>query len=246
VIIDSTNPQTLYVGSSSGVFKSLDGGDHWFQVNSGLEELNVNGLAMDARNPAVLYACGPNGVYKTVTGAELRSASTVLSSVVNAASNLSGPLSPGEIVVITGTGLGPGQLILGAPGPDGLYSTQLSGTTVQFNATRASLIYTGSAQIAAQVPESVAVGTAQVTVTYAGRTSDPFPVEVNSYAPGVFTLDSTGKGQAVARNEDGSINTGSRPTQTGSVLSLYATGVGQGNESVTITIGGSVGNPQFC
>jgi hypothetical protein len=37
VIIDPTNRQTLYVGrEGGGVFKSLDGGEHWFAVNSGL------------------------------------------------------------------------------------------------------------------------------------------------------------------------------------------------------------------
>ena len=63
VIIDPTNPQTLYVGS--------EGGDHWFAVNAGLDELTVSGLSMDPGNPTVLYACGPNGVYKTFTGAEV-------------------------------------------------------------------------------------------------------------------------------------------------------------------------------
>jgi hypothetical protein len=59
------------VGSAGGgVFKSLDGGEHWFAVNSGLSDLTVGGLAMDPANPAVLYACGPSGVFKTVTGAE--------------------------------------------------------------------------------------------------------------------------------------------------------------------------------
>jgi uncharacterized protein (TIGR03437 family) len=238
VIIDPTTPQTLYVGSSGGVFKSLDGGDHWFAVNSGLDELSVNGLAMDPGKPAVLYACGRNGVYKTVTGGEVQSASIAVSTVVNGASNLSGPVSPGEIVVITGSGLGPGQLIPATPGANGLYSAQLSGTTVQFNGTPAPLIYTGAGQVGAQVPDSVSVGTAQVTVTYAGRTSASFPVQVTQYAPGVFTLDSTGKGQAVALNQDGSINTASTPAQAGNLISLYATGGGQGDGPVTATIGG--------
>lgn len=239
VIIDPSNPQTLYVGGEGGgVFKSLDAGDHWFAVNSGLAELSVYGLAMDPRNPAVLYACGPNGVYKTLTGGEVRSASIAITALVNGASNLGGPVSPGEIVVITGSGLGPGQLIPATPGANGLYSAQLSGTTVQFNGTPAPLIYTWGAQVAAQVPDSVSVGAAQVTVTYAGRTSAPFPVQVTQYAPGVFTLDSTGKGQAVAINQDGSINTESKPSQVGNVISLYATGVGQGEGPVTITIGG--------
>jgi hypothetical protein len=80
VIIDPTNPQTLYVGSEGGgVFKSSDGGDHWLEVNSGLDELTVDGLAMDPSNPAVLYACGPNGVYKTLTGGEVQAASSSIS-----------------------------------------------------------------------------------------------------------------------------------------------------------------------
>ena len=96
---------------------------------------------MDPSNPAVLYACGPNGVYKTVTGAEVQSASTI-SAVLNGASYLTGPVSPDEIVLITGSGLGPGQLIVATPRNDGLYSsTQLSGTTVQFNGTPAPVIY---------------------------------------------------------------------------------------------------------
>ena len=236
MIIDPTNPQTLYVGSEgSGVFKSLDGGDHWFAANSGLGELTVNGLAMDPSNPAVLYVCGPNGVYKTLTGGEVLSAS-IVGSVVNGASNLSGPVSPGEIVVITGSGLGPGQLIPATPAATGVYGPKLSGTTVQFNGTPAALIYTSATQVAVQLPDSVSIGAAQVTVTYEGRTSASFPIQVTQSAPGVFTLDSTGKGQAVALNQDGTINTASRQAQAGDVISLYGTGIANG--PVTITIGG--------
>jgi uncharacterized protein (TIGR03437 family) len=239
VIIDPANPRTLYVGSEEGgVFKSFDAGDHWFAVNSGLDELAVDGLAMDPANPAVLYACGPAGVFKSLTGGEVQSASITISAVVNGASNLSGPVSPGEIVAIAGSGLGPGQLIPATPDAKGLYNTQLSGTTVQFNGTPAPLIYTSAGQVAAQVPDLVAVETAQVTVTYAGRTSASFPIQVSQYAPGVFTLDATGKGQAVALNQDGSINTASNPVEVGDVISLFATGLGQDDGSVTVSIGG--------
>jgi hypothetical protein len=47
----------------------------WQAVNSGIDDLTVESLAMDPGNPAVLYACGPNGVYKTFTRAEVQSAS---------------------------------------------------------------------------------------------------------------------------------------------------------------------------
>jgi uncharacterized protein (TIGR03437 family) len=239
VIIDPTNRQTLYVGSEGGgVFKSLDGGDHWFAVNSGLDELTVDGLALDPIHPGVLYACGPNGVYKTVTGAEVQSASIAISTVLNGASNLGSPVSPGEIVVITGSGLGPGQLIPATPGANGLYNTQLSGTTVQFNGIPSPVIYTWAGQVAVQVPDSVSVGAAQVTVAYEGRTSASFLVQVTQYAPGVFTLDASGKGQAVALNQDGSLNTVSNPAKVGDVIALFVTGLRQGDGPLTVMIGG--------
>jgi hypothetical protein len=73
VILDPTNHQTLYVGSDGGVFKSLDGGDHWFPFNLGLSDLSVSGLAMDPVNSSVLYASGPSGVFKTVCGIDVTS-----------------------------------------------------------------------------------------------------------------------------------------------------------------------------
>ena len=57
------------------MFKSLDGGDRWFEVNSGLDDLSVWGLVMDLDNSPVLYACGPSGVYKTLIRGEAQSAS---------------------------------------------------------------------------------------------------------------------------------------------------------------------------
>ncbi len=64
-------------------------------------------------------------------------------------------------------------------------------------------------------------------VTYQGQTSAPITVAVASSAPGLFTLDSTGKGQAAAVNSNGSINAASNPAPIGSILSFYATGEGQ-------------------
>jgi uncharacterized protein (TIGR03437 family) len=46
-------------------------------------------------------------------------------------------------------------------------------------------------------------------------------------APGLFTLDSTGGGQAAAVNQDGTINTSATPALIGTIISLFATGEGQ-------------------
>ena len=143
----------------------------------------------------------------------------------NVASNLSGPIAPGEIVVLTGSGLGPSQITSAAVGTDGLYDPQLAGTSVQFNGIAAPMIYTSATQAAAIVPYEVTGASAQVAVTYQGQTS--VTVAVAASAPGLFTQDSSGGGQAAAVNQDGSVNTPSTPARIGSVISLFATGEGQ-------------------
>ena len=64
-------------------------------------------------------------------------------------------------------------------------------------------------------------------MTYPGQISAPMTAAVAASAPGLFTLGSTGQGQAAAVNQDGFINTSSVPVPAGSVISLYATGEGQ-------------------
>jgi len=152
-----------------------------------------------------------------------------VSAVQNAASGLTGPVAPGEIVVITGSGLGPAQLISSVPQSDGLFGTQLAGTTVQINGTPAPLIYTWATQVAAIVPDSVSGGTAQVTVSYQGQTSASFPVPVAPTAPGIFTVDSTGRGHAASIDQNGAINTAA---QWNDVITLFVTGGGHATNAV--------------
>jgi uncharacterized protein (TIGR03437 family) len=81
-------------------------------------------------------------------------------------------------------------------------------------------------QSGAAVPWEVA-GQSQITVVVqsaAGSTS--LNAAVANAAPGVFTLDSTGTGQAVAINRDGSLNGPTNPDAAGSYVSVYFTGGG--------------------
>jgi uncharacterized protein (TIGR03437 family) len=240
VIVDPANRQTLYVGGDGLVFKSLDAGDHWFPVDSGLLGPSISGLAMDPANSSVLYACGAFGVFKTVTGGEAPGASVLISSIANAAS-YSSQISSGEAVVITGSGLASDELIFG--GSKGVPSAELSGTEVRFNAIPATLIYTSSTQVAAIVPDLGSDSQAQVTVSYEGRISAPVQVGIATVAPGLFTLDSSGSGQAAALNQDGSLNSGLNPAQVGQAISLFATGTGPIGGKVTVTIGATANIP---
>ena len=211
-------------------------------------------------------AVGASGqVY--LTGASVRLLTPValgISSVTNAASNLPGSISPGEIVVLYGSGLGPNLLAKATVGSNGLYPTQLAGTSVQINGVPAPMIYAWATQVAGVVPYGITGTTAQVTVTYQGQTTAAFSVPVASSAPGLFSLDSTGTGQAAAINQDGfTVNTAANPAKVGDVISLYATGEGQTappgvdgkpagvplpqpNLPVTVTIGGQTVRPQYA
>lgn len=140
-------------------------------------------------------------------------------------------ISPGEIVTVFGTGLGPAGIVVNTP-QNGYYGTSLSGTTVSIGGVLAPIIYTSATLVSAIVPYEVSgMTTANVYVTYQGQKSVVNTVPVAATAPGLFTLDSTGFGQALAVNLNGTVNSASNPTPVGGYLILYATGEGQTSPS---------------
>jgi uncharacterized protein (TIGR03437 family) len=152
--------------------------------------------------------------------------SVVIGAVVDAASQRANPISPGEIVVIYGAGLGPSQLIQNQTS-NGRFSAAAGGTVVSFNGIAAPLLYDSATQLAAVVPYAISGAMAQVTVAYQGTTSAAFNVPVALSTPSLFTSNQTGSGQAAAVNSDATVNSAVSPVKIGATLSLYATGAGQ-------------------
>jgi uncharacterized protein (TIGR03437 family) len=175
----------------------------------------------------------------------------LIGAVVDAASQRATPLSPGKIVVIYGAGLGPSQLMQPANGQP---VTSLGGTTVAFNGIPATILYTSATQVAALVPYTLTGTSAQVTVTYQSEASEAFAQPVAPSAPGIFTSNLTGAGQAAAINVlDGTVNSAKNPVKIGGYISLYATGEGQTTGSpahpllpVSVTIGGIPATVQYA
>jgi trimeric autotransporter adhesin len=218
-----------------------------------------SGIASDASGNLFVADTGNNAVRLLQPGGS----GVTIQSVVNGASNLAGAVSPGEVVVLYGSGMGPGQLVQYTLGSDGKVGTNLAGTSVFFNGMAAPVIYTSGSQVGAVVPYSISGANASVTVVYQGQSSAPVTVPVADVTPGVFTSDGSGQGQAVAINvADSSINGSAHPANSGSYVSLYATGVGQTNPpgtdglpgalplplpnaKVTVTIGGKDAFVQF-
>ena len=164
--------------------------------------------------------------------------------VANAAGNLlpglpNAGIAQGSILVVYGTGLGPGDLVTA---PNAFQSTTLSGTsvTVTVNSTtvNALMYYTSSTQVAALLPSNTPTGQATVTVTYNSGKSAPAPFAIVANAPGIFTVDSTGSGPAIVSYPDYSLvsalksancggpNTTCGAANPGDTLILWATGLG--------------------
>jgi uncharacterized protein (TIGR03437 family) len=167
--------------------------------------------------------------------------SVVIGSVADAAGARVNPISPGKIVVIYGTGLGPSELVQNQA-TDGLLTTDLAGTRVSFSGLAAPILYTSATQVAAVVPYNISGTTAEVTVSYQGQASNSFSASLAPTAPSLFTVSQTGAGQVSATNAaDGTINSAANPVRVGAYISLYATGEGQTSPAgVDGKLGGSV------
>jgi|GEM_PF-3959651 len=69
VVVDPSNPQTVYVSSlNSGLWKSADGGTSWGYIGEGLPGGYIRDVAIDPSDAQTLYVGVFGGVYKTTSG----------------------------------------------------------------------------------------------------------------------------------------------------------------------------------
>jgi uncharacterized protein (TIGR03437 family) len=208
---------------SSGVIATLS-----VQVKAGatfgVYSLAVeNTAATDGSERAVDLSASDGSVTVAATAA-----GPVVAAVANAASYATGAVAPGEMVVIYGSLLGGATIATMQVTTEGLVATTLAGTRVLFDGVSAPLLYTTENQVSAIVPYGLD-GHAQTSlqVEYQGIQSVPFVLPVTKAAPGIFTADSSGRGQGAIVNQDGTINTPDNPASSGSLVSIYGTGDGQ-------------------
>jgi uncharacterized protein (TIGR03437 family) len=147
---------------------------------------------------------------------------------VTSAASYGSAIAPGQMVVVWGSNLGPGKLAPLAVDNSGMVTTAVSGVRILFDGVPAPVVYASAKQCSGVVPYFGATkATTHVQVEYQGVRSDPFPVAAGATAPGLFTADASGKGQAAALNQDGiTPNSAANPATAGSVVILWATGEG--------------------
>ncbi|MBS1859473.1 MAG: hypothetical protein JST11_29130 [Acidobacteria bacterium] len=142
------------------------------------------------------------------------------------------PVIPGAVMAFKERGV-PGEIgppILTSLRLDaaGRVATETGSTQVLFDGVPAPMLYAYASQVGFVVPFSVA-GKKKVTVQLVrnGEGMVPFDQNVADAYPGIFTMDSSGQGQAALLNQDGTLNGPATPAARGSVVVFYATGAGQ-------------------
>jgi uncharacterized protein (TIGR03437 family) len=154
--------------------------------------------------------------------------------VFSAASYASATLSPGELVTMFGSNIGPpipATMSIVA----GYVSSTLGTETVTIGGVSAPILYVSTNQVTAQVPYEVGVGAGQqVVVTNGANPPATALVTISATAPGIFTADGSGEGEAAAVNTGATsglvtINSTTSPANIGDTVSLFLTGEGNYN-----------------
>jgi len=160
----------------------------------------------------------------------------LITALLNPASLLASPLTPGQIIEVRGMGLG-GSSPVTASNPGNLPS-ELAGIQLMIDGTPVPLLSVDDGSIVALAPTGdFSSETSVISVKSGDVQSDPRTVPTALVNPAIFTTLWIGVGQAVAINADGSTNSSQNPVRKGEVIRLVTTGLG----AVT---GGSTPRPQ--
>jgi uncharacterized protein (TIGR03437 family) len=199
-----------------------------------------------AGNVMVSRVLPPSAAGTDPAAVDLRAGPSAWAScTVNSASmSDAGYVAPGEIVSIVGKGLGPAGGAAFQLDAQGRVPTSLAGTVVRFNGTPIPILYAEDGQVNAVIPFDAATGTAAtLEIEYQGRVVAPLTVQVTGTEWGLFTLDGSGAGQALAFNPDGTLNSVSNPAPLGGVMTIFASGLGA---LTTAAQAGDVAGPELA
>lgn len=186
-------------------------------------------LNIIVENPAP----GGNSAPATVSVANV----PVIYGVLSSASYASATVSPGELVTLFGSNIGPTTAATMAI-VNGYVDTTLSNVTLTIDGQNAPLLFVSANQVTAQVPYEAGIGPGMaVVLTNGSNPPATSTVTIATSAPGVYTADGSGTGQAAAVNTSATtgavtLNSTTSPAKIGDTISLYLTGEGNYNPSL--------------
>jgi uncharacterized protein (TIGR03437 family) len=228
-LIAGLNQGSIPDGTLVNLFVNLNS-----RTPGGEYPLTVSGVVSADANGNPVATMGGSAVL-AVQGAVGSASRLSIMGVLNGASLLAGPVAPGEIVTLMGSGIGPVS-----PRRPGRQATSpvIDGVTVLFDGTPSPILYAAPDQIGLIIPyevygEPVTQLAIVQTDTMPGSGIRPskivaaLSVPVAAAAPAVFTQDASGAGSGAVLNQDSTVNTPSQPADKGSVVTIFATGAGQ-------------------
>lgn len=182
--------------------------------------------------PVGLYVDRQNTLYVGDTGNSRALQFLKPAAVVNAATfQTSVPVGQGSLATLFGSGLAGDQTTATGPNwPAALLNRQI----LVNDQTAAPLYFIGPNQVNFQMPSNAPLGTQRIAVRLAdtGELVAGGSVLIQAAAPGIFTSNAQGSGQAAVLNQDLTVNGASNPAPVGSTILIYGTGQGQVSPSV--------------
>ena len=141
-------------------------------------------------------------------------------------------VAPGEVITLIGTGLGPVHGVSAQPDSSGKYPTKVGSVQVMCDEIPAPLLFVSTHQINAVVPFEVSGKTSiLLRVNSANKSTTGLKLLVVPAYPEIFST-ATGtpaalfERNAVAMNENGSVNSPSNPARQGSKITFWVNGAG--------------------
>jgi uncharacterized protein (TIGR03437 family) len=218
--------------------------------------------------PLVNYSCPnttcpsvkPDNFVYTFSVAPLAPTVTGVADSASALNVVNTGISPGEILTVYGSNLGPCEasatlltatcassvittLALNSAGT--AVTTSLEGTEVTFNGIPGPMVFTVDGQLAVIAPYEIAASsTVTVVVSYLGVPAKSLQFNVVPTTPGLYTLNEYGTGDAaiLRLNSDGTVSgiSTSSPAAVGDLLEIYGAGYGVATASTSLPDGAVV------
>ncbi|HBY64090.1 MAG TPA: hypothetical protein DEH78_30070 [Solibacterales bacterium] len=207
---------------NEAMYKSEDLGATWIRISDPgqIGFAGVTSIAGDMRVKDLVYAAvGGRGVFY----GQRKEPAFTAEGVANAASYATPGVTPGENIVIFGTGIGPDVLA------ESRATTIAGGTQILFDGIPAPMLYASATQSSALVPfHTAGRESATMQVLRDGIPSAPVVVPVVAAKPGIYTANRQGSGPAIlVDNATGAVNGPANSFPRGTDVFFYVTGAGQ-------------------